>query len=428
MSDLSKLSCCVRDSGLFVHIAQCMAEKFGKVYYCGPSEKVMCKLEDSIIGDGFKGITRIDSLWDVEDECDVFVFPDTGFAAEQKKLVREGRPVFGHHGADELEWNKGLFLETLEELGMAVPPHEVIEGLDKLRDYLKDKEDLYIKISKYRGDWETFHWRNWTLDRAHLDCAAYRLGPVANLITFYVFDKIDSKVEDGIDTICIDGNWPNRVLHAMECKDKSLLGAMQDMADISEEIRGVNETFGPKLAEYGYRGPFSTEVRLADEVYFIDPTCRFGSPPSQLQTKLITNLPEMVYAAANGQIVEPESEHDFGAQVLITTDREKEEWCSFDMPTELKDWVRAAFSCNVDGVFTIAPNILENWAGWLIATGDTIEEVIDTLKERKELLPAGFDVDLSSLCELLKELEDAKDEGVEITDQKAPEPATVIED
>lgn len=389
----------------------------------------MPKLADAIVGEGFENIITVPDLWSVKSDVDAFCFTDIGLAGEQRELISQGLPVWGHHGADELEYDKGYFLKALESLGMEVPDHEIIEGLSNLREHLWDREDVFVKVSRFRGDWETFHWRNRVLDKAALDCAAYRLGPAAEHITFYVFDKIDSDVEDGIDTWCINGKWPKRVMHAMERKDKSLLGAMQEMADVNEEVRGVNEAFGPLLATYGYCGAFSTEVRLTDEeTYFIDPTCRFGSPPSQLQTALITNLPEVIYHGAHGELVEPESDDTVGAQALITSDRERDEWLSFEMPDELREHIKASFSCEIEGVFTIAPNPLENWAGWLVATGDSIEAVIETLKERKAMLPDGFDCDLTSLCDLLRELEAAKEHEVEITDEEIPEPATVLEE
>lgn len=428
MTDISQVTCCVVDHGLFPHIAQCMAEQCNHVYYAGPPEEVMEKIKDGCICDGFENVTRVKSLWEVKNQCDLFVFTDIGFAAEQKELVSQGFPVWGHHGADELECRKGLFLDTLKELGMAVPPHRRIKGMDALREYLLDEEDKYIKISRWRGDWETMHWRNWTLDACALDCAAYRLGPVKNHLMFYVFDKIDTIIEDGIDTWCIDGKWPTKVLHGMERKDKSFIGAIQKMSDIQEDVRGVNEKFGPVLGKYGYRGPFSTEVRLADESYFIDPTCRFGSPPSQLQTALIKNLPQVIWAGANGEIEEPDcGDEPVGAQALITSDRDKDEWLTFTMDKEFRPYVKSAFSCEIDDEVQILPNPLENWAGWLVATGKTIGQVIETLKERVAMLPDGFECDLTSLCDLLTELEEAREEDVEITKGDIPEPATVLE-
>jgi hypothetical protein len=424
--DLSSKTACVVDHGLFVHIALCLAEKFGKVFYVGPSERLMPHLADAVVGDGFDKIERVTDLWKVKSQCDCFVFPDIGFAGEQEELKSQGLAVWGHHGADVLEVNKGRFLKTLAELGMEVPPYEIVVGLTNLRKHLWDLEDKWIKVSRWRGDWETFHWRNRTMDEVSLDCAAYRLGPWKEFITFYVFDKIETVIEDGTDTWRVGGQWPRRVLHAMEHKDKCLIGAMQDHTHVMEEVWAVNESFGPVLDKFGYQGAFSTEVRVTEEeAFFIDPTCRFGSPPSQLQTVLIDNLPEVIWHGAHGDMVEPETEHEFGAQALITSDREKDEWLVFQMPEELRPYVKSAFSCEVDGVFTIAPNPIENWAGWLVATGDSVEEVIETMKERKDMLPDGFECDLAPLADVLKEMEEAKDEGIQLAEE-VPSPETVL--
>lgn len=427
MKKISDVQICVVDSGLFTHVATCLAEQCKHVFYVGPRDRVMPRLADAIVGDGFENITRVRDPWNVKNECDAFVFTDIGLAGEQQELVSQGIPVWGHHGADELEIGRGRFLDTLKKLGMEVPPHTVVKGMSALREHLYDNEDVYIKVSRIRGDFETLHWRNWAMDEVTLDCLAYRLGPAKELISFYVFEAIETDVEDGVDTWCIDGQYPKQVLHAMERKDKSLIGAIQDFDDVAEPVRKVNEQFAPVLAEYGYRGAFSTEVRLGEKAYFIDPTTRFGSPPSQLQTLLIKNLPEVIWRGANGEVVEPEAPEPIGAQVLITTDREKEEWLTMDIPDELRPCVKSAFSCEIDGLLTIAPNPLENWAGWLVATGDTIEEVVDRLKEYKEMLPCGFDCDLSSIGDLLKELNEAKSEGVSITEQPIPKPEIALQ-
>lgn len=427
MTDLSTKSVAVCDSGLFVHIAQCLATQFGKVYYHAPSQHVFPHLADAAVGDGFDNIERVEEPYGLIGKVDCWCFTDIGHGEFQKYLASVNEPVWGHLGADVLERRKGLFLKMLKEFGLPVPEYTEVKGLENLRVFLKDKEDVFIKISNYRGDWETAHWRNRTLDSGMLDAAAHKLGPFQNLITFYVFEPIDTEIEDGIDTWRVGGEWPKRVLHAMERKDKSLIGGLQDMADVAEPVRIVNELFGPVLDSYGTQGPFSTEVRMVGETpYFNDSTNRFGSPPSQLQTVLITNLPQVIYHGSRGELIEPESEHDLGAQVLITSDREKEEWLPFEMDSRLRPWVKSAFACEVEDVLTIAPNPLENWAGWLVATGNTLEAVINTLKERKEMLPDGFDCDLTSLCDLLEKMKKAETEGIEIADQKIPEPEIVL--
>jgi hypothetical protein len=112
-------------------------------------------------------------------------------------------------------------------------------------------------------------------DESIIDELAYKLGPLKENPIFWVFAPIDSKIEDGIDTYCIDGKWPETVIHGVENKDKSYCGAFQKMSTLPEEVRCVNEAFSPILKQYGYRSMFCTEVRITKEgeSYFIDPTC-----------------------------------------------------------------------------------------------------------------------------------------------------------
>lgn len=430
---VSDLVACVVDKGLFLHVAQELSKSYSKVFYWSPWEEAFPMVSKGIIGDGFgPNLIRVPNFWDVKEECDLFVFTDIGFSGEQRELLRQQIPVWGHHGADILEANRGQWLDALDEVGLDVPPHIRIKGLTALKDHLRDKEDKYIKISKWRGDWETFHWRSFDEDEVHLDCHAYQLGPVKELLTYYVFDPIDTDIEDGTDSYCIKAQWPKRCIHGMERKDKAYLCAIQEVDKVHQRVREVNDAMGPLLHErFGLLGPFSTEVRLkGDKAYPIDPTIRFGSPPSQVQMELIGNWPEIIWHGANGELVEPQETVPgelIGAQIRIMGDKEPGEWATLKMPAELKPFVKSSFSCEVHGTVRIAPNLMQNWMGWLTATGATIEEVIELLKERKEMLPDGLDCDISPIGHLLKEMSHAEKEDVVITDQTLPSSSVAIE-
>jgi hypothetical protein len=416
------------DHGLFLPIAQKLSEQCKHVYWWSPWERVGPKLEEGLVGDGFENITRVESIWDVKSKCDGFVFPDVGFGGEQKELASQGYPVWGHHGADKLETNRGLFLDTIKKLGLPLPEYEVVMGISKLRDHLKDKEDKWIKISKWRGNWETLHWRDWKHDESALDCYAYRFGPAKELIKFYVFDSIDTDIEDGIDAYNINGRYPSIVMHGTEIKDKSYLCSIQNFNDIDERLSGVSEAFAPVLESYGYQGFFSTEVRIKDDTgYFIDPTCRAASPPSQVMTELFSNLGEIVWAGANGELVDPEPSAQFGAQALITSSRESEEWEVLDIKEEQRQWIKCGFACEIDGSLCIPPHPLEQMIGWVVATGDSVEEVIDNLKKNCEAVPEGFTCDVDSLAKAVAEWHEAEEQGIDFTKQDIPEPATVID-
>jgi hypothetical protein len=264
----------VVDSGQFVSVARRLGEQVSKCYYWSPADRSLPLIQEAMVGDGFDEIERVESIWDVLHETDFFVFPDIGHGSLQKYLVSIGKPVWGHRGGDVLESNRGLFLKTLESVGLDVPDHDIIKGLTNLRLFLKDKEDKYIKISKWRGNFETFHWVDWGSTESELDNLAVEFGPAKEMITFYVFDPIDTDIEDGCDTYCIDGKYPSLVLKGMEAKDKSYLGTMMKYDEMPEQLIEVNGKFASALRQYDYRGFFSTEVRiLPDRFYFIDPTC-----------------------------------------------------------------------------------------------------------------------------------------------------------
>jgi len=427
MKPVTEVTFCVIDKGLFPHVARKLGEQSANCYYWTPWDSAFPKIENGLIGDGEERVQRVLDFWAIKHEVDAFVFPDVGFGGLQKELIAQGYPVWGHRGSDELELNRGLFLRTLAELKMDVPNYEVVRGLTNLRLFLADKEDKYIKVSRWRGNCETFHWKSPQQDEYTLDTLAYQLGPAKELIVFYVLDAIETDIEDGIDTYCIDGAYPSLVMHGLEHKDKSYLCSIQKFADIDERVRGVNETLAPVMAKYGHRGAFSTEVRIKDdEAYFIDPTLRFGSPPSQVMVELFANFADIVWHGANGILIEPEPAATFGVQVAIKMDRTPEEWEAWALPEELEQWVKPSFSAQIDGMTVLLPSPIPSAGGWLVAIGDTIEETVETLREYRDLLPGGVDCDVTALAPALVEAEKAKDEGITFTDLELPGPEIVL--
>ena len=80
--------------------------------------------------------------------------------------------------------------------------------------------------------------------------------------------------------------------------------------------------------EFNYNGFFSTEVRIKtpDDFYFTDPTCRAGSPPSQVMTEMLENYSEIIQAGAHGECIEPVEAAEFGMQLLVKIKRNPAQW------------------------------------------------------------------------------------------------------
>lgn len=426
--DTKDLTVCVVDHGLFLPLAQKLAEQVKRVIYWTPWEEAFPTVKRCVIGDGFEGIERVESIWPVKSEVGLWVFPDIGFAGMQQELEAQGALVWGSRNADELEINRGKFLRTLAQLELPVPEYTAVKGITNLRLHLKDKEDKWLKISKYRGDIETAHWRDWQQDEGLLDFWAFKLGPMREQITFYVLDQIETEVEDGLDTWCVDGQFPKLCIHGMEKKDQSYIGTFQAYADMPEEVTQASNAFASVLKAYGYRNFFSTEVRITaeGESYFIDPTCRMGSPPSQVMTEMIGNLAEILYAGAQGECVEPEPVAQFGVQAILKHKGDRTQWREVELPQSLRQWVKCGFCCEVDGRLAFPPDTCDD-IGWVVATGDSIKEAIGNLREHVEELPDGVCCEFASLADLLKEINEAEKSGMEFTDQPIPNPAVILD-
>ena len=431
MKPVSQVHFRVIDKGLFLPVALRLARQAGRVSYWSPDEDAF-KSVRKCIGDGFEEIERAPSIFHDKESVDCFVFPDIGFADEQAELISQGFPVWGHRGGDILEVHRGEFLKTLEKTGLPVAPHVVITGITKLKEHLHDKEDLWIKISRFRGDFETFHWRSWGEDENRLNSYSIRFGPFRERIVFYVFDAIDTDIEDGFDTYCIDGQFPKFVLHGMEAKDKAYLCAWQKYSDLPEEVRCVSEAFAPILARFDYRSFFSAEVRItkAGESFFIDPTCRAGSPPFQVMTELIGNYAEVIWQGAHGILVEPEPTAKFGVQALLSPKPDPNEWESLKVDDELERWVKCG-NCVKEGDhlwFPPEPEPTSCGVGWLVGIGDRFDEPIRHLKHNVNLLPEGVTCEFSTVAELISEVQKAEAAGMEFTDEPVPEPSIVLEE
>lgn len=428
MKSVSEVHFRVVDHGLFLPIARRLAREGSRVTYWSPNDRAFPTLKDKI-GDGYEEVERVEDVFEGKDEVDCWVFPDIGFSGLQAELLSHGRLVWGARTADELEIDRGRFLDTLDEVGLSVPPHTVIQGMANLKAHLYDQENKWVKLSRYRGDWETLHFRNWAMDELELDVRAVKLGPWKEELTFYVFDEIPTTIEDGCDTHSVGGEFPSLVLHGMEAKDKAYLGTFQEREDLPGELLSVLEALGPVLGEKDARTLFSIEVRItsAGEAFPIDPSIRAGSPPSQVMCELVDNLGEIFWAGANGELVDPYPYAKFGVQAVLTVPEDRD-YVAVEFPEELDRWVKCWFCARIGSRDVIVPcEHATRELGYLVGVGDTIDEAIRHLQHNIKLLPPGVSCSCYDLVDLIKEVQEAEEKGMEFTDQPVPEPESIIE-
>lgn len=437
MKEISEITACFIDhGGLYQPLAERLAAEDGykRVIYTDMAAEDEETINAAVIGESFPDnprFERTDDFWLQKKEIDLFIVPDSKLAGTQLELESQGYPVWGSRRSIFLEQSRETFIKVLNELGFQVPKYKRLIGLTALRKYLEKRENQIIKISKYRKTMETKKWTSMDEDEWWLDHMAVKLGGVKELFPFLVFESIDTPFEIGGDTYVIDGRYPRFMLDGYEAKDNGYFAAFKPMEEQPEQIQAVMEAFAPLLKKTGHRNFWTMEIRVIDGQvwYFIDNTPRGPKPANDSQIALYKNLPTIIAAGAEGELVEPEATAKFAAEVALCKKPCETAWRSARIPEELKEWMKLSGFCRVNGRSWIPYNAKDDEGiGWLVATGNTPEEVVTNLLTYKEMLPPGVEASTDSLVDLLKEIRKAEAEGMEFTDKPVPEPETVVAD
>jgi hypothetical protein len=430
IKDTSDVVCCCVDRGTFFPVAERLARVFKKVYFHRPNGEGFETVDGETMGFNYPAVELIRDFWPIKDEIDLFVFPDCRDWALQAELESQGYPVWGSKRAEDLETMRGLWLETAKDIGLPMPHTETVLGLDALRHYLyvHREEKKHIKISRYRGDMETWCAKDWLVTRNKLDALAYKWRARQNLITFYVQDDLDTDIEGGADTYFV-GDFPDELILGYEKKGQGYFGAVTKRSEMAPEIWHPSELLVPVLRRFGYCNFFSTEVRLVDgESYLLDPCCRCPSPAGEEQLEMLSNFPDIVWHGANGVLVQPEWEARYCGGLVIGWAGEREA-ALLKVPEELRRWVKLYGCAYIDDAFVFPSTQDPEALGFVVGIGDTPEEVLDHLKEIREALSdQPVELQVEPIADLITQIGQAKELDIEFGDgDKMPEPAAVID-
>lgn len=383
MKDFSTASVCVVDNGLFAEFAVELAKHFGKVYLYIPWENAYPKSIQLVVGTGLEGVEKVDSFWPIVDKVDLWVFPDIYFGPLQEYLVSQGKRVWGSRMGEELELFRDYSKRALSMTGLPIGPYSLVTGIDALRTYLQQHENQYVKVSRTRGDFETFKSDNYELSKPKLDEIAQKLGAIQTVKEFIVEEAIPDAVEVGYDGFSVDGQFPTRAMYGLEIKDKGYVGHFVKASRMPAQVQWVNELSAPLLRQYQYRNFWSAEARITRDgvPYVIDPCCRAGSPPSELAMMMYTNLPEIFWYGAEGECVDPVPAAEWGAEIMLVSAWANHNWQALDFPPEIRDNVKLHFPVVIDGKYYTTPQGYDTpTIGAVVAVGDTMQTAIDRAK------------------------------------------------
>lgn len=408
--------------GMFVSWALRLAREFGEVYYHNPAWKTLSPTSRELwIGHEFDEITMVKHFWDHKDEMDLFVFPTVNDGDWQRELVRQGKRVWGSRKGEELELYRPEAKEEFKKLGMPVHKYQIVHGLSELSEFLKAHPNVFVKISLTRGDSETFHSPSYDEVKPRLRDLAYRLDDISEIMVFDVEFPIEPALEIGIDTHCIDGQFPKFAVNGVEQKDESYCGVYVPYDHLDEGVRKVNQWLSPALRDYQYRGWLSTEVRIGpnEQPYLIDPTCRAPSPPSESIQEIITNWADIIWYGSEGIMVDPEPASKYCSQAVIYADHADEEWMTIKIPEEVKDRVKLYFHCMVQGKNKVAPqNVKFSQIGWVVGLGNTVKESNEDCEDVADQISGDkIEVKTDGLRKVVQAIEEGERMGVQFSDE-----------
>lgn len=406
--DFSSKSCIVFDNGLFVSLAERLVGEFGKVGYHCPWESGFPDGRELVIGTGIEGVTHERNFWEAVNDYDLFIFPDCWFGDLQEYLRSIGKRVWGAGNKSSLELARWKTKELIKSVGLPSNDAEQIHGLENLRVYLQENDDVFIKISAFRGLGETFESKNYTESKGQLDELRSKYGAMMDMIDFIVEKKIPDAEEVGYDGYCIDGEFPDSAFFGWEVKDRAYFGKLVDYDDLPDSVKEANTALSYHMD--GYRQFWSTELREKDgKGYLIDITARHASPAGETFVQAMENIAEVLWFGAAGQLVHAKWSAKFCAQIIMCSEWAEEHCQALMFPDEVRPFVKIYNHAIIDGVDYCVPQLAKmKQVGSIVGLGNTVEEACDMAKENSKQV-SGFDLDFETdgLDKAVEEMEKA---------------------
>jgi len=411
----TKLKVCVIDNigGSYLPIAKHLTKYFD-VYYHSVVQNPYPQQSVLNVGLGYPDIKLVENFWSSVDLFDLIVFTDIYFKDWGNHLRKLGKLVWGGCQSEDLETDRELFKQELLSVGLDVAPTKYIIGLDSLISYLKDKTDKWLKISYYRGDFETFHHVNMNQSVVFFNDLKVSLGPLAKTTQFIVEDSLESIAEVGFDGYSVNGLFPDEQIWGIETKDCSYIGTHVNKSKMPEPVQSVNDKFSSVLKKYNHIGFFSSEIRIGKDGkdYFTDPCMRAGSPPSNTYMSLIDNWDEILIGGGRGEMIQPNYISKYGCELIIKSSFQFDNYMPVQFDKKYFDNINLKGSLIQDGISYVIPfdqaglgHMVE--FGSIVCVGNDIDSILNqTLEIANSIDCFGLTFDADALNKSKKSIED----------------------
>jgi len=440
-TNLKNKTCLVMDFGLFTELAVALLRTFGKVYYFVPWQDDFPSSKKQKIGMDFDGLTRIQDFWDYMDKVDLIVSFDTYNGDLCDYLRKKGYRVFGAGKAESMElerWNmrrmqydaglptqatlkikslddlvtyfRGIRREVKQLLGNE--SNEAVEatykrirtkydgfsegyyvGGDKVKlagEWLNGAQKKFVKANM-RGDIESFYVPDYDNALSKFNHLAEQFGHRAdtNEIEFVIEEEKEG-VEPGFDGIQINGEYLSPTSYGYERKGQGYIGRVCDYEDLPEPMKFLNRGLSRIFKQYvPTMSFFSNEFLIGQDrkPYLIDPTVRNPAPVgSAIYCELIENLGEIIWYGSQGIKVAPVMRYKYAAGVCFDSEWAENHELEVEFPPEMRRWFKLRKAYKKNNKYYSIPGFTS--IGSVIALGNSIDEVVNLVKQRAEKVKA----------------------------------------
>jgi len=407
----NRKSVLVLGTGLEVEHALRLSSAYN-VYYWTHFMTAFPEFNDFSYGLGFEGIKKIMFPFYRINDVDLIATFDIGYGDIIDYFRKQGKICFGAGRGEKLELDRWYLKNLLKHAGLPVMKTWRVKGIDRLRDILKNNNNVIVKISVFRGDCETFYSPSYDEVEPLLDILQVKWGKFAEGYEFIVEQEIKDAVEAGIDGIFSPANgfcFP--LMWGIE-NHSAYIGVWGYR--IPEWFVRTEPHLKNILTTMDYRGFISTEQRIVNKNkdYLIDITARIPHPLGHIFTTAIRNYPEVIFRIANNQKVTLDVKEKFWGCLPVRSDELNNVSLEVRFPDKYRPYIKFSTAYKKDGKYYASKG------GTIVCSivygADTIDKVIEGIKKiGNEIKVVRAKKEYHLLDEIKEEIDKLKSMGIE---------------
>ena len=393
------------DLGLYAPICNALWAKGDKVlYFTDWADKSPC-YSKYVVGKDYGNLEKILYFWDYAEQADCIVNFDVHMndAIHFLRKKYPEKPIFGSGMGERLENDRVGMKKWIKLFGLPLQNYEVIKGVTKLRNYLESNPNKYVKTNIFRGDIESFPAKDLKSVDLLLDQIAAKLGIWRDEYEFIVEDMIDTDVEIGYDGFFNGREFIEPYFIGYEYHKGLYVAHVTD--EMPEPLAETMDAFKPLFTRMDYRGALSVEEKIVSpkEHYVLDFCARLANPLSALYPVFIDNWREAVLAIAKGEDVKLSIPHKYVGVYPLVSIHADNDYVKVDIAKGHEKDVRPQMVTSRNGELCAVKGW--NVVAIVIAAGDSVDEVINKLKENAKYADAqGIDKDGVNGIDIIKDI------------------------